>query len=346
MKKFNILILTDHLTHSNANSIYEMSAALRAHPAVGRLHLASRGNEANRGFFYHFDTSELEVWSMREGISYEKGLKGLTEKTVRVDARYYDVVWLRLPRPIPSGFFSFLTHHINERRIINRPSGIVETSNKKFLLQIPELCPPIAFCDSMEVIHELHNAHPIVLKPVESYGGKGVIRVEQGKVYESTQQIPLEDYQPVLENQIKNHGGYLAMRYLKNVGQGDKRIVVVNGEIVGAALRLPPQGSWICNASQGGSSIFAEPDEQERWMIERLNEELLPRGIAMYGIDTLVGDDGRRTLSEVNTLSIGGVKQMAELSGLPLVKRSADLLVNYIREHIPFREKRIIPVIQ
>lgn len=338
-----MLILTDHLTHSNANSIYEMSAALRVHPAVGRLHLASRGNDANRGFFYHFDTTELEVWSMRDEISYEQGLRGLIDKTVRVDARYYDVLWLRLPRPIPDGFFAFLTEHINERRIINRPAGIVETSNKKFLLQVPELCPPIHHCADIACIRSLQREYPIVLKPVESYGGKGVIRIENGRVYESSRQIPLEDYLPLLEDQIKFHGGYLAMRYLKNVDQGDKRIVVVNGRIVGAALRLPPEGSWICNASQGGSSIFAEPDKQEHRIVERLNEELLPRGIAMYGIDTLVGDDGKRTLSEVNTLSIGGVKQMAELSGEPLVERTAALLVDYIRENIPLREKNLMP---
>lgn len=338
-----MLILTDHLTHSNANSIYEMSAALRAHPAVGRLHLASRGNDANRGFFYHFNTTELEVWSMRDEISYEEGLRGLIDRTIRVDARYYDVLWLRLPRPIPDGFFAFLTEHINERRIINRPAGIVETSNKKFLLQVPELCPPIHHCADIECIRSLQSEHPIVLKPVESYGGKGVIRVENGRVFESSRQIPLEDYLPLLEDQIRFHGGYLAMRYLKNVDQGDKRIVVVNGQIVGAALRLPPEGSWICNASQGGSSIFAEPNKQERRIVERLNEELLPRGIAMYGVDTLVGDDGKRTLSEVNTLSIGGVKQMAELSGQPLVERTAELLVDYIRENVPFREKSLMP---
>ena len=126
---------------------------------------------------------------------------------------------------------------------------------------------------------------------------------------------------------------------MKNVGQGDKRIVVINGEIVGSALRLPPKGGWICNSSQGGNAHYAKADEREQWIVEQLNQALLPRGIAMYGVDTLVDDDGQRILSEVNTLSIGGVKQMAALSGKPLVKKSADLLVEYIQGNVPFRNK-------
>lgn len=338
MKKYNMLILTDHLAHNDGNSVYELSEALRHHPAVGRLHLASRSNEANRAFFFDFSTPELEVWSPRREISYEAGKAGLTERTLRVDARFYDVIWLRLPRPIPEGFFSFLTGVIDERRIINRPSGIVEAGNKVFLTNFPELCPPMKYCRKIEDIWTFHDQFPIVLKPVENYGGRGVLKVQRGKVYEGQRQLSFREALPLLEKQL-SEGGYLAMKFMKNVKQGDKRVVVVNGDIVGGALRLPPKGSWICNASQGGDAHFAEADERERWIVDILNQALLPRGIVMYGIDTLVGDDGRRVLSEVNTLSIGGVKQMAALSGKPLVQRSANLLMEYIQENVPSRSK-------
>jgi glutathione synthase len=337
MKKYNMLVLTDHLAHSDSNSVYELSEALRRHPSMGRLHLASRSNEANRRFFYDFTSTELEVWSPRRKISYERGRTGLTQRTKKVDARFYDVIWLRLPRPIPQGFFSFLTAHIDERRIINRPSGIVEAGSKAFLINFPELCPPIKYCRQIEDIWTFHEQFPIVLKPVENYGGRGVLKVQRGQVYEGQRHLSFREALPILEKQL-SEGGYLAMKFMKNVHQGDKRIVVVNGEIVGSALRLPPKGGWICNSSQGGDARSSEADERERWMVDNLNQALLPRGIAMYGIDTLVGDDGLRILSEVNTLSIGGVKQMAALSGRPLVQKSADLLMEYIQGNVPFRK--------
>jgi len=329
MKGYNILVLTDHLTHSRNNSVYAICAALQAHPGVRRIHLASRGNEANRDFFYQHTSTELEVWSMGEGATYEQGLTALVQHTIRVDVRYYDIVWLRLPRPIPDGFFPFLTGQVGEDCIINRPSGIVETGNKAFLTNFPDLTPPLRHCTTVEDIWAFHEQFPIVLKPVESYGGRGIVKLQRGVVYEGGKVLSYADYLPVLEQQLQQ-GGYLAMKFLKNVDLGDKRIVVVNGQILGAVLRLPPEGSWICNAALGGSAVPSRPDAGEGRIVERLNEALLPRGIAMYGIDTLVDDDGRRVLSEVNTLSIGGVKPMAELTGLPLVERCAELLVEYV----------------
>ena len=337
MKQYNILVLTDHQTHSRENSVYALCAALQAHPAVQCIHLASRGNEANRAFFYDHTATELEAWPVREDVSHEQGRTALLQHTIRVALRAYDIVWLRLPRPIPAGFFPFLCGAVGEDRIINRPSGIVETGNKAFLTHFPELTPPLRYCTTVDDLWAFHEQFPIVLKPVESYGGRGVVKLQGGLIYEGETGIPFSDYRPQLEAQLAR-GGYLAMKYLKNVRRGDKRIVVVNGRVLGAVLRLPPKGSWICNAARGGSARPSRLTAEERRIVERLNEALLPRGIAMYGIDTLVGDDGRRVLSEVNTLSIGGIKPLAELTGRPLVERTAQLLVEYMQGNV--RERR------
>ena len=120
------------------------------------------------------------------------------------------------------------------------------------------------------------------------------------------------------------------MKFLKNVDQGDKRVVVIDGQIVGGALRKPPEGSWICNAARGGSSSYVEADKTEESMAARIHEKVSPHGIGIFGMDTLVGDDGIRKLSELNTLSIGGIAPMEESSGKPLVKKAANLLWHYI----------------
>ena len=132
----------------------------------------------------------------------------------------------------------------------------------------------------------------------------------------------------------KNDIEYLGVKYLKNVSEGDKRIVVVNGKIIGASLRLPANGSWLCNVAQGGRSVSAEVTEAERKIVERVNVFLSRMGIAMYGVDTLVDDDGRRVLSELNTTSIGGVPQIARQTGLPLVDETVDQIIEFIKEKI------------
>jgi len=131
---------------------------------------------------------------------------------------------------------------------------------------------------------------------------------------------------------VENPIDYLAVKFLENVKQGDKRIVVVNGEILGASLRLPAENSWLCNVAMGGSSNMAEVESEEEEIIRLINPTLSDMGIVMYGVDTLVGDDGKRVLSEINTTSIGGLPQIAAMRNEPLVERAIDLIWEYYNE--------------
>ncbi|RMF31445.1 MAG: hypothetical protein D6765_01745, partial [Bacteroidetes bacterium] len=245
----------------------------------------------------------------------------------------FDVVLLRLPHPVPVEFLRFLQNALDERKIINRPSGILETGSKAFLLNFPELCPPMQLCETRKEVLEFAARFPIVLKPIQNYGGRGVVRIEGERVSGSNGEQGLDEFFAEAEEQFQR-GGYLGMKFLHNVHQGDKRLVVVNGQIVGAALRLPPEGAWLCNAAQGGTSTFAKADADERRIVETLNGQLLPRGIVFYGVDTLVGDDGRRVLSEINTLSIGGLKQAKSLGRVPVPRLAAELLLEYVENHV------------
>lgn len=323
-----VLVLTDHRAHNADNSVYDLCRSLAALPDIEEVSIASYGNPLNAPFFQsHLST---RVFAHRVGLDFQFETPGtafmLNSREVETTA--YDWLWLRLPRPLPDGFLAWLTAIMPEDRIVNRPSGIIETSNKAFLLQLRHWCPEMHLCTTFEQIETLQKKYPVVLKPLENYGGAGIIMVNQGIVNRNRDSYALETYAPVLCAEL-NRGGYLAMRYLKNVFLGDKRIVVVNGQIIGAALRKPAPGSWMCNAAQGGISEFAKPDTREIAMIEELSAIMLSKGIVMFGIDTLTDDDGQRVLSEINTLSIGGIKQIAAHAGLPLVDFSARCLLEY-----------------
>lgn len=325
-----ILVLTDHRAHSVENSVYELCRSLAVQPQVKDLFIASRGNAANAPFFQQQKSERLWARRVNETFAFDPGGKIFLEKTREVSLIDFDWIWLRLPRPIPDSFFPYLLQLMPEQKIFNQPTGILETSNKSFLLQLADWCPEMKLCRSFEDIEAFQKECDIVLKPLENYGGKGVLRIRKGWVSEGRNRIALQEYAPHFEEELK-HGGYLGMRYLKNVHQGDKRIVVVNGQIIGATLRIPARGSWLCNAAQGGASHFARPDEREEEMAAAISQMLLPKGIVMFGLDTLLDDDGQRVLSEINTLSIGGIKQMAIHAQLPLVDHSIHQLMDYLQ---------------
>lgn len=325
----SVLVLTDHRNHSDHNSLYALCTELRRHPAVADVHVASRANPANDAFFYHHESTCLQVWAVEGEMAFSEAAYRFQQKTLGVDAKNYDWVWLRLPLPTPEGFYRFLRLEIGEARIFNRPSGVEETGSKAFLTQFPQWCPDVQLCQTYEEVAAMQAQFPIVLKPLHSYGGKGVLKIKKGKVYEEAGPVPLKQYEQVLQSGF-DEGGYLGMRYLKNVRKGDKRVIVVNREVLGAVLRMPPRGSWRCNAALGGRAVLAEVDSNERLIAQEVAEMLLPKGVVMFGLDTLVNDDGQRVLSELNTTSIGGVAPLQQLSGLPKVRQAVDLLVDYL----------------
>ena len=113
-----------------------------------------------------------------------------------------------------------------------------------------------------------------------------------------------------------------------------KRQLVVGGEILASSLRLPKEGNWLCNVSQGGESVATEVTEREREIINKINPILASEGILIYGTDTLVDDDGQRVLSEINTLSVGGFPQAEAQSGKPIIKKLLDKIFEHADQRI------------
>jgi glutathione synthase len=128
----------------------------------------------------------------------------------------------------------------------------------------------------------------------------------------------------------QNPEGFLAMEFLKNVSQGDKRILVLNGQILASSLRLPAEESWLCNVAQGGHSVAAEATSEEIKIIETISPKLLEAGILIFGVDTLVANDGKRILSEINTLSIGGFPQAEKQTKKPILQQTINGIIKYV----------------
>ena len=331
MEQFKVLVLTDHSGHTTENALYALAKAMYHHPRCAQMDVATVANPQNNHFFSGQLSKSIYASPVDESFQFSEDGRAYKRKLRRVLVRSYDVIWLRMPPPLSEKFVQFLKNEYPSILFVNDPKGIYDSGSKAFLMNFQEWCPPMRICSDWSAIANAAQEQSIILKPFRDYGGKGIIRIHNGRVEAGKESMNLEAFAVHYNNDPKP---YLAVKFLKNVKQGDKRIIVVNGEIMGASLRMPPEGSWLCNVSQGGTSMGATVDDRERAIVAAVNPILQKMGIAMYGLDTLVGDDGRRVLSEINTTSIGGLPQIAEQLGKPRVKEAADLMWQFITQRL------------
>ncbi|WP_235295905.1 ATP-grasp domain-containing protein [Portibacter marinus] len=324
-----ILILTDHLTHSDTNSFYLIANSLYNNDSISEVHICSRSQKENEGFFdgeqHLFRSKQLD--SNIDYASFDNWIRN--QPPVREDISYFDYILLRLPRPIHPSFFDFLVKIFDEKKIINRPSGIKKIGNKAFLTEISRFTAPVKLLRDINDIEQFRGKFPVVLKPLEEYGGKGIIKIENDLVYiGNDRQLSFPEFKNLYRSQPQQ---YLGMKFLRNVKNGDKRIVVANRRILAATLRFPAADSWLCNVAQGGSAALSGITEEEKDMISFLDPIMIKEGIFMYGLDTLENDQGQRVISEINVLSVGGLAPSAELSGQNLGDTYAELFVNFVK---------------
>ena len=318
-RPLSFLVLTDHSGHSAQNSVYSLVNTLRKDPRCRQVDIASRGSAQNQAFFRGAGP-QVRGFTVERELVYRPDGKQFAGAVQVLELTQYDVVWLRLPHPVPQEFFTCITGLTagTNTLIVNDPVGITETGVKSFLLHFREWTPPIELVRTAGEARSFTEQFPLVLKPLRAYGGQGIRRIDR----------------PEDADTVDFAEPYLAMKFLKNVSQGDKRILVVNGKILAASLRIPAPGQWLCNVAQGGKSVGAEIEPEEEAMIEALAPELLRRGICFCGVDTLVDDDGKRVLSEINTLSIGGFPQAEAQSGRPVLQQTIDELFHYCYDHL------------
>ena len=322
-----LLILTDHRGHTANNSLYAITRALVADERVGEVRIASRGTAANASFYTCSPSGKtLPLHATRASDEFAFDAQGSCFDESRLTPTpltWPDLVFLRIPHPVPGTWFTYLREAFAKTRIINRPEGIAATTSKEWLLNVPELCAPMQLCASPTAVQAFAKTRPSVLKPLAGYGGRGILRAGEAGVQVGSKTVTWREW--------PNHGlaqqPYLAVEFLPRVSEGDKRIVVVDGEVIGAVLRVPAEGHWLANVSQGAHAEPAELSFAERRIVDALAPHMNALGIVMYGIDTLIGNDGQRVLSEVNTMSVGGVTDLPPANGRTAAQRTAAALL-------------------
>lgn len=328
-QRYKVLVLTDHRNHSASNSLYPIVREMLLNEKCGSIDIANRGVVKNDAFFIEMDPTKLMVMPATEDFNYsdKNNVLSNTDLLVQADYRSYDLVLLRLPRPVSDEFLLWVERTFEGTPIINKPSGIINTSNKAYLLNFSECCAPMKLVRSIEEVLEFSSNQAIVLKPLREYGGRGLIRIWEDKLDDGLNRYSAKEYLPTIEKTLEEEG-YLAMKFLKNVDQGDKRIIVVGNTIMASSLRLPAKDSWLCNVAQGGQSVESTVAPEEKEMIAHIAPFMEREGILIYGVDTLVNDDGFRIISEINTLSVGGFDNAQQQTGLPIIQMTVEKIFN------------------
>jgi glutathione synthase/RimK-type ligase-like ATP-grasp enzyme len=315
-----VLVLTDISEYGAEATLFPLLRGLAVRNDVDEILLADRAIEANAAFYAADDLvlRKLHVRRVDARYSFENQHSYPVEAVPVADI---DAVWLRLD--LASDEF---LHHVERlwagRFISNRPAGIIRTGTKAFLLSLQplmgDLMPKIKLCYDLQNVREFQRQCPrLVLKVLHSFGGKGVVRCfAEGACDLATD----EDIAAFFDQ----NGTCLAMDYLDHPHQSDNRLIVSNGTILGALARVPKPGDWRCNITAGGGYDATEADARELDIVRRIDPAMRQLGIHFYGVDTLMDKDGKRYLSEINTMNAGGAYRYELRTGKPVCATIAD----------------------
>ena len=230
----------------------------------------------------------------------------------------FDGVLMRKDPPFDMKFF-FTTHLlslVDERKcfVMNHPKGLREANEKLYALRFPEQIPQTLVSSDMQRLKEFMDelGGEMIIKPLDGSGGSGVF-------YLNTQD---RNTNSILEAATDN-GRKLIMgqRYLPEIRQGDKRIIVLDGQPLGAVLRVPLETETRGNIHVGGQCVKSEVTERDREICHALAPLLKDDGLYFVGLD-VIGN----FLTEVNVTSPTGVQEINALNGVSLESQVIDFV--------------------
>jgi glutathione synthase len=235
----------------------------------------------------------------------------------------FDVLLMRKDPPFDMKFF-FSTHLlslVDEQKcfVMNNPRGLREANEKLYALRFPEQIPQTLVSSNMHQLKDFMEEHggEMIIKPLDGSGGSGVFYLNRQD----------RNTNSILEA-ATNNGQKLVMgqRYLPEIRQGDKRIIVLNGEPLGAVLRVPLEEEIRGNIHVGGQCMRAEITQRDREICAALAPLLRADGLYFVGLD-VIGN----YLTEVNVTSPTGIQEINSLNNIHLESQVIDFVEKQVQ---------------
>jgi glutathione synthase len=195
--------------------------------------------------------------------------------------------------------------HKQGARVYNRPDSLLVANEKLHSLNFPAWIPETIVTSALQDVRAFAAEHgKVVCKPIDGNGGRSIFVIGKDD----------SNLGPVVETlSLEGRRQFVVQRYLPEVTQGDKRIILVDGVPKGAINRIPPQGEHRANMHVGGRAVAAELSDRERAMCDALRPALHRDGLLFVGIDVIGG-----YLTEINVTSPTGVQEIRRLCGIDI----------------------------
>ena len=233
------------------------------------------------GFFIRFDYSKKKFFKIL--------------KKTKIDLANCKFLLIRQDPPFNLEYIttSYILDTIKNRvKIINNPTSIRNISEKLFSSKYQKFMPPTIFTQNLSEIKKFIKTHKkIILKPIHSYGGNDIHLLSKLNLY-------------LIKKLLKKHNYIMCQKFLHKINNGDKRVFVVNGKIVGAISRIPKKGSFLSNLSKGGKAINITLTTTEKKISRILARDLKKENIFFAGIDFI----DQKLNGDINVTSPTGLK--------------------------------------
>lgn len=268
---------------------------------------------------YHYTAPDLTwVQNMSCGSLLARARRVIN--VARVEGKYFtlgdeeiidlgydiDVVWMRQDPPFDLSYITathLLERIADETLVVNDPANVRNAPEKLFVLDYGRFMPPTIITRDLEQVrHFLAEHGEIVIKPLHGNGGKAIFKVgSDGANLSALLEVFNAAY-------VEPH---MVQAFLPSVAQGDKRIVLIDGEVAGAINRLPGEGEIRSNLAVGGTAEKAELTPREQEICAAMGPELKRRGLLFVGIDVIGGE----WLTEINVTSPTGIVAIDRFNG-------------------------------
>ena len=233
----------------------------------------------------------------------------------------FQCIWIRKDPPVDEAFL-YATHllEVAERDgvvVLNKPASLRAWNEKLGALRFSKLMAPTLVASRVsELISFAGVQGEVVIKPLGGKGGLGVIRInnESSGIEAILELVTSQEHMPVM-----------MQKFLPQVAEGDKRILLVNGEPLGAINRLPKSGDFRSNLALGGTPSKTILSERDHQICNELGPSLREEGLFFVGIDVIGG-----MLSEINVTSPTGIREVERLMSIPLADQIVDRLLKIL----------------
>lgn len=248
-------------------------------------------------------------------IRPEKGNHYSCEPKQKLDLNTIDIVLMRQDPPFNMAYITatYLLEHIHKNTlIVNDPVAVRNAPEKLLVTHFPDLIPKTLISADRESIRAFCMKHKdVVLKPLYLFGGKNIQRVQET---DSNLDCVLDMYEKVFHEPI------VAQKFIPEVAQGDKRIILIDGKPEATFSRLPSEGSFLANMASGGKAEKTTLTNRDLEICSVIGPQLANQGLIFASID-IIGP----YLTEINVTSPGGLKYIKNLYGESLEVKMWDV---------------------